>query len=389
MDPNRLTFAEKMLAAVRQTGHPGPFAFDEERFAIRVGPSGVFFLENAFVEWTGTSRLRRGGVVKRLAAFALEFGDALPATLDEARPNLRVRVRDLDWFGITALLVDDPAAGAAVSFRPLNDDLALELVYDTPGATRSIDGDDLARWGVELDDALKIGRANLRHATDGTFERDGEGVYVAPWQDSYGASRLVLAELVGQLDVEGDPVALLPTRDHLFVTGSDDSEGLAEIARRAAPLLDEPRRLTGIAFARRGEQWERFLPPEGHRARTAFVELSLLSDAAAYEDQRQVLQPRDEDVYVAKLLLFRAEDDALVSVATWVADNPTLLPRATHVSLVEPSRGAAHVVPWDALVAEWGHQMEAAGLRPERWAVRQHPPADVVARITKRELGSA
>jgi hypothetical protein len=80
------------------------------------------------------------------------------------------------------------------------------------------------------------------------------------------------------------PVAVLPQRDHLFVTGVDDGHGLVRIAELARPLLDEPHRVTGRAFVWRDGAWLSFVPPHGHPSQRRFLDLVRVTDAANYEE---------------------------------------------------------------------------------------------------------
>ena len=57
------------------------------------------------------------------------------------------------------------------------------------------------------------------------------GVYWGEWADSYDSSRILLTELIYRLSVDGDPVAFVPNRDQLWVTGTNNSAGLAAILK--------------------------------------------------------------------------------------------------------------------------------------------------------------
>src|SRR5205823_2165204 len=182
--------------------------------------------------------------------------------------------------------------GPAVSSRPLNDQLEVEVVYDHPSSMSSIALETLAEWGIDLEEAIRTGRANLRERTAGTFEQLRSGVFVSPWHDNYDASRLLLTELISRLDVRGDPVALLPHRNNLFLAGSDDEAGLGRIAQLAEPLLDDPHRVTGRAFVWRDGRWQLYLPAERHPHHETFRRLVTLTVAEDYNEQRAVLEDR-------------------------------------------------------------------------------------------------
>src|SRR5207249_952002 len=84
------------------------------------------------------------------------------ASADEARANLTLRVRDREWFGLMELRIGGPITAA---YQPLNDQIALEIVYDLPAAVRSVSTTELEAWGIDLDEAVRTARANLRERT--------------------------------------------------------------------------------------------------------------------------------------------------------------------------------------------------------------------------------
>jgi len=281
---------------------------DEQGFRSAHG-AWVFGLANAYEEWARAARLRRGGVLRRWATAFAAPSDP-PATFEEGRPHMLPRVRELEYYSIVALRYvreDDDDQELGATYRPLNEQLAVELVYDQPTMLSSIRPELLDQWGVSFEDVLRTARANLRERTSGTFAELQPGVYGSPWQDAYDSSRLLLTELISRLEVRGDPVALLPHHDHLLLSGSDDEKGLGRIAAIAEPLLADQRAVTGRAFVWREGAWQPFLSPPGHPKRERFLRLVRLTEARDAEDQGQALEARKEaagrDVFVASLTL--------------------------------------------------------------------------------------
>src|SRR5947208_625590 len=73
--------------------------------------------------------------------------------------------------------------------------------------------------------------------------------------------------------VKGDHVAMVPSRDALIVTGSDDQAGLTRIASLAMKALLaslpaegqlHPLSWSGVAVRLEGETWVPFLPSSAH-----------------------------------------------------------------------------------------------------------------------------
>jgi hypothetical protein len=390
VDKAHRKYLEKMVAELRRGGLTDSIEVDEEQFQLVLGGGAVINLHNGFVEWERASVLRRGQVLRRFAEVFLQPGEP-PATVEEARPNVMLRVRDREWFAVNELRFADAGdgPGPAFTYEPLNEWLAVEVVYDWPTSVSSLKPETLAGWDMSLEEAIRTGRANLRERTEGTFRQLAPGVFASPWQDSYDAARLVLTELISRLELQGDPVALLPQRDHLLLAGSDDESGLGRIAELAEPLLDEPHRVTGRAFVWRDGRWQLFLPPVTHPRHESLRRLVTLTAAEDYNEQRAVLEQRHsaagEDLFVAAVLL-RTDDASgeLRSVCTWTAGVRTLLPRADEIAFV-PGESASDseisLVSWDRAVAALGHAMEAQGLLPERWLVDSFPSEDELRAI--------
>jgi hypothetical protein len=399
VDKQQLKFAEKMVAELRRAGDTGPLEIDEAQFRIVRGAQSFFNLHNAYAEWQGAPRLRRNAVLRHFANSLLEPSEP-PEAVDEARPNLLPRVREQEWYEVMKLQFADArdGRGPAVVYEPLNEELALEIVYDWPAAVMSIAPENLEAWGLSVEEAVRTARANLRERTPGTFEELEPGVFGSPWQDTYDSSRLVLVELITRLALSGDPVALLPHRDHLFLTGSDDERGLGRIAELAGPLLEDHRRVTGRACVWRGGRWQPFVPPEGHPYHRRFVELRLETDAGNYEEQKAVLeeqaQARGDDVFVASVLLTTDEATRVTaSLCTWTEGVPTLLPRTDQIAFVSPGETEEETrivrVPWEHATSVMREAMKPQGLVPERWFVDRFPTADEQAELRRAEVKAA
>jgi hypothetical protein len=397
LDRERQAFAEKMTAALRKAGWTGPLELDEEGFRLVRSETSYLNLHNAYADWKRAPLLRRRDVIKRYAT-SFASSPEPPERVEEARPNLMPRVRDLEWLKVMELELADlrDGRGPAVTYVPLNDELVVELVYDWPTTTASLGQEQFDAWGMSIEEALRTARANLRERTPGTFAELEPGVFGAHWLDAYDASRLLLAELISRLPLDGDPVALLPSRDLLLLAGSADVAGLGRIAELAEPLLSEQRSITGRAFAWRDGGWTPFLPDEDHPHHGRFQRLVQITRARHYADQKAALDERHqragEDLYVASLLLLRTEtSDALTSWCSWGRGVRALLPRADLVVFGIPGESEEEYrhwrVPWDEAVALVGDRMEPQGLVPERWLVgaESFPGEEQLAPFAEKE----
>jgi hypothetical protein len=385
-----------MIAELRRAGDTGPLEFDEDHFRLVRGEGNFLNLHNAYAEWERAPRLRRKAVLRYFATSMLE-PTTPPDSIDEARPNLLLRVRDREWYETMQLEFAEArdGRGPALTYQRLNDDLAVEIVYDWPTSVSSVAPEQLDDWGISVEEAVRTARANLRERTPGTFAQLEPGVFGSTWHDTYDSSRLVLTELIARLDVHGDPVALLPHRDHLFVTGVDDERGLGRMAELARPLLDEPHRVTGRAFAWRDGAWQSFVPPDGHSYRRRFLDLVRVTDAANYGEQKPVLEERarvgGDEVFVASVLLATDPGSGeTTTVCSWTEGVPSLLPRSDRIAFVSPGEtdesSRIMYVPWDDAAAIMSSAMAAQGLAPERWRVDRFPTDGEQAALRRAEV---
>src|SRR5690606_34062769 len=115
-------------------------------------------------------------------------------------------------------------------------------------------------WGVSFYEALEAAQRNLEQMGKIAFAQIGEGLFASATGDNYDASRLVLLELVRRFPLRGTPIAMVPNRDTLLLTGEDDVQGLEMLAKIAADSLNQPRPISTIAIRLEGDQWRSWLP---------------------------------------------------------------------------------------------------------------------------------
>jgi hypothetical protein len=384
-------FSRRYLRALRRAGSGQGWVYDPSEFALRC-ESHTVYLANVYDEWRKASLWRRGRLLRTYVEALVTAPGDMPDAFEDARAHLMLRIRDLPSLETLRRQLGEDRTGV-LSYHRLNDDLAIELVYDLPRAVQSVNRARLEAWGVSLDDAMRIARHNLRMSTTGTFARvtpaHGPGVYAAAWGDSYDATRLVLTELVARLDIQGDPVAVVPHRDHLFVTGSDDVAGLGLLARLAEEQLHEQRWLSGRAFVHRNGGWQRWMPPADHEHEHAFGRLMRLTVGASYEEQKALLDAEPDraaaDVFVASVLLIAdAGSDAVRTLTTWAQGVTALLPRTDSVAFGPLADGGHLEVPWSRVEAVLGAELEPQGLTPERYLVKRFPTSEELERLAAR-----
>src|SRR5205085_917303 len=217
-------------------------------------------------EYCQAPRGDRGKVLERFIRGCLgTTGFELPVEFSDVHPDLLPVIRSR--FYLESVTLQSRARGGeglAVPQQPIGDHLSLSLVYDLPQAMRSIIQEDLDKWEVSLYEAIEAARQNLEQIGNISFASlqggGGEGVYISATGDNYDASRLVMLDLVRKMPVRGDYIAMVPNRDTLVITGSEDTAGLQVMCKVAEDSFQKPRPISTVALRLVDDEWESWVP---------------------------------------------------------------------------------------------------------------------------------
>jgi hypothetical protein len=270
----------------------------------------------------------------------------------------------------------------------LNDYLVVGLVYDMREAIRTIHQDDLDKWGVTFYEALEIARDNLSQLPQQVIgPAEGEGVYLSAMGDSYDSSRLLLLDLIRQFKVKGDPVAMVPNRNALIVTGSEDVEGLKGMLALAKEPLQQPYSIGGIVMRLEGDDWATWLPDPAHPLYKEFRLMQIQTHGQEYNEQTEILNKlheiKGEDIFVASYsALENKETGKLSSYCVWGKNILTLLPKTDAVAFIQENAEPI-IAEWDRVVETVGNLMKPLDMYPPRWKVSEFPTEEQLALIGK------
>lgn len=218
--------------------------------------------------------------------------------------------------------------------------------------------------------------------------RLGESVHCAATGDTYDASRLFLIDLIRKLPVSGTPIAIVPHRDQLLLTGSDDVDGLRLVLKMAADGYAEAARpLCPLPLRLDDDQWVDWMPSEDHPLYRDFRDWELKILFGEYEEQKpQLEQVHGDDKFVASFSAIQKGSGHLFSYGTWSKGVPTFLPKTQYVMFVDPdlnelvARGR-----WDRVQGIVGHLMMATDDYPIRFFVDDFPTQEQLAAIGDEE----
>lgn len=217
------------------------------------------FLDNAFDEYSANPAAKSDLIARYVASFAESTKKAGPLNPQQIVPV----IKDRAWAKEVkrAAKARGTASMGEQVIEELNDDLVIVYAEDTPQNIRYFGPKDLQEAGVQTDKLRALAMENLRRILPPPEAVNGPLISMMTAGGDYVPSLLLIDEIWSgdKLDVQGEIVIAIPTRDVLLFTGSNNKEGvkkLRELAKKAH--ADGPYSLTDRLFVYRGGKFERF-----------------------------------------------------------------------------------------------------------------------------------
>ena len=199
---------------------------------------------------------------------------------------------------------------------------------------------------------------------------------------------MVLSEVISRLPLRGDPVALVPHRDTLIVTGSEDGANLVKAAEMALQQIGDTQSVSGRAICFRSGAWYAFMPPPESPAHEPFRELGLKGQWGIYDLQRLALQALEGEqtfIGIFEVKLWK-ETSRWFSYAVWGDGIPTWMPVAEKVYFFSERTGQKVIRgpwEWDAVQKVAGALMQPKDCVPARVFVDRFPTDDMLDEIER------
>ena len=318
----------------------------------RSGRQGSVFLDNLFADTREMPPEARTQVIQRFLR-SLWMDGAEPLTWEEARHRLLPVLR-ASTFGMAQLSRLEPDR-ELVGRRTLPFLLEL-LVVDLPESAMYVQRRHLQEWNVGEEEAFSAAHANLGRLGDDAelYDREPGPIWSVDSGDTYETSRLLqpgfLASFASR--VEGRPIAILPERSTLLISGDANPATVARLCESGEREYEAAsRRLTPALYS--VDDAGRVVPYQrpgndalAQRVRLAHARLAMSEYAAQKEALDKVHQAREVDVYVANLgAVARKKDERPITWCVWSRDVKALLPRAD-VVVMNLGDKDIFMVPW-------------------------------------------
>lgn len=387
--PSPDQFAKTIMRAFRDAGDNRKFVYEADQFRLVVAGdeesesnnsqlSEVLNLHNFYAEHCNLLRGLRKKHLKQVVRGVLQGKIKMPDEFAHAAPDLRPRIWPRSMFAKLELQQRIEGDNEVDVPRYLiGNNLSLGLVYDLPHSMRSISGDDLKAWNVSWYEAMEAAMEALSEM-EFAVAKIGGHLYVSASGDNYDASRLILIDFIRQMEVDGDHIAMIPNRDTLLVTGSNDDDGMAMMAELAEKALEDPRPLGATPVRLYDDEWIDWMPPPGHPLRDKFRELERQFFYLEYADQKESLEQlyKNEgvDVFVATCSAVRNQDtEEIFTYCVWPEGVNALLPVCDKVILGANGQ-PGQMADWDKVQAITGELLnEDETLYPPRLQVSDFP----------------
>lgn len=386
--PTADKFARQIIEVFRETGSDRSYEYDSEQFRLVGGEGGkeILNLQNFYAEHCGLPRKLRKQHLRQVVRGVLQSQLELPDEFEHAKPDLRPKL----WMRAAFTKLNlrqkiEGGEGMDVPLYPLGEHLSIGIVYDLPHSMRSLTNGDLKAWDTSWYEALEAARHSLEDC-DFTFARIGDGLYASLTGDNYDASRILLQPIIEQLEVDGAPVAMVPNRDCLLITGENDQMGISMMAELAARALDDPRPMSAHPLRLDGDQWVDWMPPKSHPAYPGLALLQTQFLSQEYADQKLLLDQYHEseriDIFVASCSALQSKDtEEIFTYCVWGEGVDALLPKTDRIMFALESGGIASG-QWDEVIPIVGDLIRREEeYYPPRFRVREFPSREQLEAI--------
>jgi uncharacterized protein YtpQ (UPF0354 family) len=203
----------------------------------------------------------KADVIQQFVTANLETAVRIEDAVDRAR--IVPVIKDRAWLEETrvALLSRGAKKLPQHVYEDFSTDLIVLYAEDSPKNIRYLESKDLELAKIQRADLRAVACENLKRLLP-KIERHGtNGVYLLTAGGSYEASLLLLDSIwsAGQMDVQGDVVVAIPSRDLFLVTGSRDPDGLNRVKQMAQKASSgDAYKLTQKLFVYRNGRFQEF-----------------------------------------------------------------------------------------------------------------------------------
>jgi uncharacterized protein YtpQ (UPF0354 family) len=252
---SKTRFTEAFAAELRGAFPNHRIEISGDMHVVVRGPDGkqqVAFLDNCYAEYLQDPKLRDELFGRHMSS--LRANAQLKDEIDPAQ--IVPIIKDRAWLEEVriGMKVRGAEGPSDYIYDALNNELVIVYAEDNPTAIRYLTAENLASAGVPRERLHELAILNLRRLLPEIKLHGSGGTYMLTAGGNYEACLVLLEDIWNErkLDVQGDYVVALPSRDMLLITGSENAEGLRKLRELAAKMIQEAAyRLTADLFVYR------------------------------------------------------------------------------------------------------------------------------------------
>ena len=216
------------------------------------------FLDNAYIEYQQDP----DNIDSVIVAYASGLDqtrelESAEFTLAEVMPV----IKDISYIEQVGEMLKEADADNSLVYEPLNEELFVVYVFDTPTSIRFMTQSDLVELGVEQSSLREAALTNLQNVLQHVqLEGDPASLSMLVADGMYEASMLLFDGIWSkqQFPVKGDIVVYVPARDVVLITGSKDIVSLATIQEILFDKQGFAHPISNSGFVFKSGKWEHF-----------------------------------------------------------------------------------------------------------------------------------
>jgi len=405
-------YEQFVVAFLEECGRQGrkPTSYDHQTrsfvFSDAKGSNHTVYLENNFRIWTQRDAQARA---EQLSRFVRSLGDVEAESADlaaELMPGIRSRVLLSD--GLIQSWIQGAPEGNdnETAWTPFCGELVACVVRDRPDSMALVTRSHLNSAKLSFDQAMVQAMAHFRakvSAPDFVPHPRAPGLYYCSNLEDYQSSLLLMTpgKDFKLPDVDGDAVALVPSRNQFFVTGSRNRPALTLLLDLAETAGQQPHFCSSALLVWRDGHWVEYAFDAGTNEVAKQHQIAITHLASDYGRQKELLdhlhKTQNRDIHVATFMIYRKKDqqgsEFSMAVLSSGAAQGTLLPVADRLTFVDqimdPRTGTAAEQAREILTVGWSDAMSVVNhllqpvpnLYPPRHRTIGFPDADAWAKL--------
>ena len=223
------------------------------------GHETTTFLDNSYKEYLSSPGNKAEVIQKYVSAFL----EPRIQTEQVDRTRITPVIKDRAW--LSEIKEGMKARGAREVpenvWEPLNDELVVVYVEDSPKNLRYLSPKDVPMLSLKVEELRPLAVKNLRALSLNIQIQGGNGIFMITAGGDYEASLILFDEFWdrSRIEVDGDYVIAVPSRDMLLITGSRNRTGIEKLRGLASKVIAEaPYRLTADLFVYRDGKFSKF-----------------------------------------------------------------------------------------------------------------------------------